>query len=406
MKNKLLNRLIDPNPLSIINKIPKFLSPLFSYVVLQEMLRLKCGHVSNELIFKIGKSVGKELTKRIISINKNKSKSRIIDFFLKEMENLGFGKSKLVRFNSDKKTCVISNISNPIAKQYKKTFGQSQEVVDYFISGAYSGCLSNILNVDCFFIEKNCTAMNDSACIFNLSLQNFFKHEIFDQKEINGTIKWNNLYSALESEYPNRLIQKIIRLKQIKLDSGQIRVWNVYCAFFPLCLFPIIYAFLNRKNMDVSNELGYMASIQAKIAILFQINKFGIKNGIDTFNSLLNQLELFGVGKGQVIGFSRKKIVVKFSNSYSLYQYKSMFKDIDLVNDVHLNGGSIIGMVQYALRKRLKTISHRIINNDIYYSIQFTDKVSLVDTFRKNIKNKKIINIIEEKMKHKYYLLG
>ena len=408
MRDRLLNKLINPSPYSITNQIPKFLTPMFSYVVLQRILQLKIGKLYDELSFKMGKSLGRLITNKLVLLNKNASSSRLIRIFLKEFENLGFGQGLISRLNLKVGICMISNATNPIAKQYKKTFGNQKENIDFFLAGLYAGCLSKIIAKDCFFVEKECISKNKNFCIFYLTFDNPFKNEVFEQEEIDNVIIWENLYSEHKSLYPNTLIQKIIDLGQLKLKSGKLTVWNVYCAFFPMPVFLITFGFLDKKKIGVSKELCYMAAVQAKIAILFQINKFGITNKMATFNSLLNQLELFGVGNGKIIKLEHKKLIARFSNSYSLFQFKAMFKDSELIAYIQLNGGSILGMVQYSLGKNVKSIKHKIINNDIYYTIGFArdKKESLIGRYRKEIKNKHIIGIIEERMEHKYYLLG
>ncbi len=404
MKNKLFNKLIVSNPHSMINQIPKFLAPLFSYVLVERLLLIRLKDNGSEILFKIGKSLGKTITQKIISMHKNKPGPLVVRQFLNEIENLGFGHCEIRHLNIEGKACIICNLSNALAKQYKKTFGIQSNPSDFFLSGLYSGCLSQVLKADCYFIEKKCVAKNDQACIFQSSLISPFKSGLFSQKELDDALKWDKLYTAYESEYPNAYIQKIIRLNQIKVRSGELLFWNIYCAFFPIPIYLIIYKICKDRGINISNELCYLTAIQARTAVLFQVNKFGLKSGIKTFNSLLHQLEMFGVGKGKVLSFSDEKLIVRFKNSYSLQHYKTMFQNPEMVDDIHLNGGSIIGMAQYALSKKVTSIKHKVVGNDMYYEIGFKENTSLMDNYRKKIKNRQIIEMIEEKMKHHYYL--
>ena len=406
MKDKYVDRLVSPDAHSITRHLPKFLSPIFSFVVLHKILYLKLGETYNEFLFKTGKSLGKSIAEKLKDFGAHKQKSELIRFFLKEFENLGFGHCKIKLLNVEASTCVISNLTNPISKQHKRTFGIQKEAVDFFIAGLYSGGLSKILNKDCFFIEKECISRNENSCVFHLSFDCQFKHEKISQEEIDKIINWENLHSEYGSKYPNTLIQKIIQLKQIQLYLGELKVWNIYCVFFPIDIYLVTYEFFKMHNVDLSNELCYLGIVQAKIAILFQVNKFGIKNGIATFNSIVNQLEFFGFGKGKLIESNEQKLVVHFKNSYAIFQYRAMFRKVESFDDVYVKG-ILIGAACYAFGKNLGSIGQDIKNNDIVYTFLYTTdkKNSVIENYLSGIRNKKITAIIEERMKHKYYLL-
>ncbi len=386
---------------SLIKDVPKFLSPLFSFVVLERILELKIGKSSEEFLFKLGKSIGNALATKITFINKRQKEAIII--FLKELENLGFGKSKIIRYNPNKNVCTIINTTNPLAKQYKMTFDVQKYPRDVLLAGMYSGCLSAILNSDCFFIEKRCITKNEQFCVFQLESGKIFKNERFDQKKIDQIISLKNLHLNYRPDYPNTLIWKIIQLRQIQLNDGELKIWGVYCTFFPVNIMLTIYKLLEIENIDISNELFYLGVTQSKMAILFQVNKFGIKNGLPTFNSLLNQLEFFGVGKGKLALINENSLEVMFKNNYSLAQYRLMFND--RYDNIYING-ILAGMARYAFETEIESLSYQASKTKTDYKIAFTKNAnnSTILKCQRGIKNKEIIKVIEEKMKHKYYL--
>ena len=352
-------------------------------------------------MFKVGKSIGKSITQKIMS--SKYPKTITAKKFLSELENLGFGFHKLRQLDKKKKVCVVNNNTNAMAKQNKKTFGKSESPTDFFLSGLYAGCLSLILDEECYFQEKKCIASNDKECVFHMTLVNPFRNELFSQESLDQVMKWENLHSRFESN-PNPYIQKVVALNQIKIVKGELLFWNIYCAFFPIPIYLVLYKVCKQKGFDIANEICYLTIVQARTAVLFQKNKFGVKSGIDTFNSLLHQLETFGVGKGEVVFLDDRKLTVQFKKSYSLRHYQAMFQSNVLDLDIHLNGGSIIGMAQYGLGRNVIAISNKISKDGIYYEIIFGEGPSIVDSLKEKIADKRIMKTIEEKMNHKYYL--
>lgn len=401
MKSDIFKRLRSSSSILTLN-FPKYVPPLFSIVVFQKVLAIHSAKKSNELLFKIGKGLGK-LISHSVKKSLATASTGIIKACLNEMEYMGLGKSEVLVLKPSNKFIIIKNLSNTWAKQYKKTFGRQSKNIDFFISGVYSGIFSILFKNGCYFKEKECIAKGDESCIFSFSSKSIFSTNYFDQSAIDLSLSETNLIFNKKSTRPNVLVQKMFNLDHITLNEGNLRVWSMHCVMLPFDFYQVIFDFFEWSKVNVKDIVLYFGILQSKIAILFQVNKFGIKKGIDTFMSLLQQMELLGLGKGKLIQHSDKVLEVEFKNNFSAIQHKKMFLTKDYYPCYMI--GLISGMAIFSFDKMVKSSSISI-NKNLNIKLTFTKNKneSLLDKLKSKIKDSRIKLIIEEKMKHKYYL--
>lgn len=401
MKSDIFKKLEGKSKI-ITGNYSKYIPPLFTVVVLQKIFSIQYPELLNELLFKVGKSLGKLISSNFKQSNKNINQMELVKYSLLEMAYLGFGKSEVSAFNPTKKQIIIKNFNNPWAKQYKKSFGRQNKVIDFFVSGIYSGIFSSALQNDCFFEEQLCICGGNNFCTFHLTPTNMSPSNRFEQDNIDSKLSEKNLITDEKSIDPNVLVQKMFSLNHITSEGGELKVWTIYCIMLPFELFHIIFEFLNKK-VRTENIFLYLGMTQAKIGILFQIDKFGIKKGDDTFKSGLQQLELFGLGKYELVQHNEDFLEIKYKNYNPLMQHKKMFSNEDF--HTYHSIGIILGIVKFSYDKIIKSYSTSI-KGGLNVKIIFTKNKSesFFDNLKKQIKSSEIKEIIEEKMKHQYYL--
>ncbi len=401
MKSDIFKKLGDRSKI-IASSFPKYIPPLFSVVALQKALTIISRDMLNELLFKLGKSLGKLIASEFKRSKTNINKIELIKFSLNEMSYMGFGKSEAFVFKPEKKQVVIKNLNNPWAKQYKRSFERQNKVMDFFISGVYSGIFSLALNKDCFFEEKLCISNGDNLCSFYLTFDDIFPLNYFNQKIIDSRLSEKNLVTNEIVVNPNELIQKMFSLNHITSNNGELKVWTIYCIMLPFDLYQIVFDFWNETS-GISNILLYLGMIQSKIGVQFQVNKFGIKKGDDTFNSILNQLELLGLGKGKLIKHDKNGLEIEYKNYIPLSQYKKMFSSKNF--NPYYTAGLLLGMTKFSYDKEIESYSI-LIDKGLKVKINLSKNKSdsFFNKIKENIRNGEIKAIIEEKMKHQYYL--
>lgn len=61
---------------------------------------------------------------------------------------------------------AVVNNSNPIARIYRKEYGEAEESKDYFLQGLFEAGLSSVREEDFKVEEKECMAKGDERCLF------------------------------------------------------------------------------------------------------------------------------------------------------------------------------------------------------------------------------------------------
>ncbi|MCK5107606.1 MAG: hypothetical protein KAQ83_02685 [Nanoarchaeota archaeon] len=385
------------------DQIPLFMTPLFAQTVFQEVLIKKYPNFSKELFFKIGKGIGITYTKKISE--KRLPPIQIIKSFLKKLSKRGFGNGQINQINFKSCMGIISFQTSPFAKQYQKTFGTQSECIDFFISGLLSGCFTVVGKKDCYLKETKCVANGDIKCIFELQCESIFQEEFIEQEKVNEVLEWNKIELRESNEQLNNLTKKIIVTKQLKEKDGALNVWNIFICFMPIDLYETTSRIMKWYGKSIKYELLYMSICQAKIAVQFQIDAFGIQKGMPSFLGVFNQLNFFGMGDSKFILNSNEEAHALFLNNNSLAQFnKNKTKDDKYFN--FFVEGLIIGGIEESFDDYVKSITIKTKNNTSEYIFKLTKDKEKSINYKciKEINNKEIQTVLEEHMKHKYYL--
>jgi predicted hydrocarbon binding protein len=379
---------------------PKYIPPLFSVVVLQEILKMHCKERSSEVFRSIGRSLGLLIHERITHNIDRSSTPIIAKSCLREMEFMGLGRTIVSAFKPHTGSIILRNINNSWARQYMKSFGRQSEPIDCFLEGVYSGVFSATLGTQCMFREKTCIASGNQACVFDL--EDGQADTKIDQKATDAALSATNLKVDEPGARPNMLVRKMFSLNQVTFDRGDLRVWSMHCVMLPFDIYHVTHELMKDAGTDIRDIVLYFGMVQSRIAIQLQVNKFGIAKGNDVFMSLLQQMELLGIGKGAVVELDEEKAGIQLSNCYSLSQHRKMYPSRKF--SPHYTVGLLLGMCQFSFDREVKSCVTET-GKDLLVSIEFTKnpKESIIKQLQQRV-DKGIQAVIDEKMKHRYYL--
>jgi len=156
----------------ILLGVPIVMHPVGTLVSIRKILEERNEVV---LLYKASKDSGKGYQlniKKIFGMNHDK----MIEWGINSLTLGGWGKTRIVRLNRDKKTAIIRLDDSAFAKAY----GRSKEFVDDIFRGYAASTGDIIFNTDCDAVEVKCTAKGDGCCEFLVK-----PSENFDYKDEN-----------------------------------------------------------------------------------------------------------------------------------------------------------------------------------------------------------------------------
>ncbi len=379
---------------SVDKKSPAFLCPLFAYVVAKKIVNITHKSFFDEFEYKLGR----EYAKILCNVQKADSVTggKAIKSAIEEFENFGFGRTKIILISANK--ILLKNEFSSIARQYKKSFESEGKNIDYLLCGIYSGILSSHLDKEIHIKETSCFAAGNKVCIFeNASgfLNNYPKLSYFIEK----IIKFHRLDSSFVN-YPTPLIKKAFEQGHFTKKDGMIKLWGIYSVYFKFGFFAFSSHILSKLSKDVTDLYKYIGMVQSDIAVQFQKNQYGIKENKEVFNSLLEQLNLFGYGHGKIEFLGKKKLVLRFKNIILLKQCTSFMKNFE---DPYIEG-ILVGMSSIFGENIGKIEMSKAKDDELLVKIEFKGKGNLYKKITDSIKSNRIKEVVNEKMKHKYYL--
>ena len=377
---------------SIDNKSPSFMCLLYPYVVLKKIINIKHKSLFDELEYFLGKEYSKILCG--IQIKAGFTRASGINAAFLEFEAFGFGKTKVIILNKSKTILKNANIS--LARQYSKSIFDDKINSDYFLAGIYSGILSIYFNDNIEVKETKCYSCGSEECFF----------ETFD--EIPNKYKLNEIAAKtvinyqLKDEWPDYLTglgKKMFQRGNYYSKDGILKVFNVYFVLLKFNFFTFSNYILSRKYKDVCDLYRYLGYIQAKEAANFQKNQFGRSSPDQIFQMLVKELNLFGYG-APAVSKANNKILVKFSKMLLLRQCSQFMEKFE---DPYLEG-LLLGIssvypiyVSWIILSESKP-------DKLYVEMKFGKGENFAKSLAQKIKSKEIKKIVNERMKHKYYL--
>lgn len=379
----------------LLKNHPTFLVPLFVFVILQEIYSMMTKGASNEILNGIGQNFGQQF---FTYINKNNSKKGIIANFstlLAQLSFLGLGEFKVVRHMKNK-FVVVKNMDNPIAKQYRKSFGPQKSGIDFFILGLLQGAFSEMTGKSATGKEISCICQNKLNCVYEIHVAKDTK------KNFAVPLDLKKLYIGQFYSY-NNFIKKILKTGQCTLMNGQLRVWSIYCLNLPFPLIEIFSIETGKIAKDIDKIIEYLGNIQTQRAIAFQRDKFGVKDNTRNLNNLFNQQEMILGMFGKIIleDNSMRIILTRCIPFEQQVKLKGKGKNFEAPYTISLVKNLVYGI----LNREIKDVSLKIKGNklkEIILTIEKSTTKSL-KTLKSEI-NDNYRYIIDEKTKHKYFL--
>lgn len=147
--------------------IPFSLIPILTHALLNKILLEKSPKNWASILYQLGNFQGRL---GINSINKKfgyaktiNDKVKLINFNLGQGEVTGLGSWKLIRADTKQKSFIFKGKS-PIAEKYRNIFGIQREIIDYYMSGIFSGLLSETFGEPFASIENQCIATGKEFC--------------------------------------------------------------------------------------------------------------------------------------------------------------------------------------------------------------------------------------------------
>ena len=379
---------------SIDKHSPIFLCPLFAYVVLKKIINLKHKGLFDEFEYYLGKEYAKILCN--IQIESRLSGVDGLKAAFLEFENFGFGKTKIVVLNKNR--IILKNLTTSIARQYSKSFFEDKIKVDNFLSGVYSGILSTYHNTNIEIRESKCYAQGSQECFFENTdkVPNNYKLGNI----IQNVLRHHRLVGVNEINYMNLFGEKLFQRGNYYKKNGIIKIINIYHVFFRFCFFTFSSYIMSKVHKDIEYLYRYLGYVQVNIAANFQRNQFGRGDSNKIFIELIGNINLFGYGIAKVISKKENEIVIKFSHMLLLRQCIGFMKTFQ---DPYFEGvlvGIPTGNKQHLSRIQVTKSKE----DELIVNLLFGVKENLVNKLSKKIKSKRIKEIIQERMKHKYYL--
>ena len=178
-----------------------------------------------------------------------------------------------------------------------------------------------------------------------------------------------------------------------------IRLWSIISIYLKFGFFIFSSHALSKSDKSIDDIYRYLGMKQSHIAIQFQANQYGITAKTKLFNSLLEQLSLFGYGIGKLESQTADHIKLRFDEVGILWQCRQY---MDQFRDPYLEG-ILIGMANI-FADRVSSITIQTENSDCLKVHMQLDGAADIGADISNAVSKEIKAIISERMKHKYYL--
>ena len=375
----------------ILKNHPTFLVPLFAFVILQEIFSRIGGKKSQESLEHIGGNFGQQLAIFLRKKYKRKSSMEIYSAMLMQLSFLGLGEFNVIR-KLKNKCIVIKNSFNPLAAQYKKSFGIQGKGIDFFTLGILKGSFSEIFQCDAEGTEVACAACNKPHCVYEIKwISN--KKIIFEIP-----LDLDKLDVSHEFSY-NHLIKRILKSGQCSLMNGQLKIWNISCLNLPFPLIELFAIEAGKNSNEAEHVVDFLCDIQTQVAVSFQRDKFGIKERGKLLNNLFGQQEMI-LGLFGKIKLEKNAMIIELNRCIPFDQFIKL-NGTDKNFKAPYTMALVRNLAIRVLNKDVKHIGLRVMQNELReIRALLTERIKM----KRTIIKKEYENVIIEKTKHKYFL--
>lgn len=188
------------SPLNVTVFLFKFLGENYGFDTAKE-----CMYFTGKFQAKLGIYI---INKRFGYAKTILDKRRLLEFNTTQTEVLGLGQWHWKRMGLGTDNIFIVYGISPFAEMYKRLFGMSKDVVDYFHMGIAAGGIEATVTEKMVCIEETCVAKGDSYCQFIT--------KPIDQWDRNDKLVKQNKFLFEKSDLDKKLQEKINVVLAIK----------------------------------------------------------------------------------------------------------------------------------------------------------------------------------------------
>ncbi|MEM5861375.1 MAG: 4-vinyl reductase [Candidatus Aenigmatarchaeota archaeon] len=146
------------------------LVPMGVILKLQEILKEVVGkETTKKIFFSLGEFQVEAAARRYMKMFhlEKLDKRKIMDFTIKIIGSLGWGKFLIKKLSFKEKTAIVILKGSALAMKYKQIYQKnSDEPIDYWLSGIIAKHFSVIFETEMEVKEVKCLAMGDPYCEF------------------------------------------------------------------------------------------------------------------------------------------------------------------------------------------------------------------------------------------------
>lgn len=379
------------------------LFPLTSLTVYFHMLKSKYGDSVDAILKNLGERQIKALAEVMLPSSTSPINAEGINFLLKNLCLFGYGDFRIVNYNDTLKEIVFQLINSSFCSMYLKLFGIRKGEVNPFVGGICQGLAELMFNCRMKSKEAECIAKNKESC-YIITSKDLGKEpdSILSNYTADMLLKTMKVQKLPSSQ--TDLIKKIVGHGLIEWKNGTFSVWRIPGYIFPALSVIFLNKALEEKFGKEINSLFYqLGRVQARNAVLVQVQNYGFKKNKKLMLSVLEHSELigFGISKLEMVDFNKQTLTIKgLYNPYPLCN-KEVFGKSNAPVDYYLAGllagvaGGIIGVPMEA-KETMCTAK-----GDAYCLYELTKRGS-----KTNYKiGKKDMQILEENINPKKFIL-
>ncbi len=172
--------------------VPIMLFPtntMCSYYIL--MMQSKNKDVFEKLSYDVGRLQGLTSVKMMNKFFGIKNPKELLDSLTMQSSFMGLGIMSIIKFDEKNASFIISNKTNPLAKECLKIFGKQEDPIDHYFAGLFCGTFSELLEKDLLCLETECIAKGDKACLFEVKPLNSGEKNkgMFTHKELTDIVE-------------------------------------------------------------------------------------------------------------------------------------------------------------------------------------------------------------------------
>lgn len=279
------------NGYAYLENIPTIICPLNTMLLIYNFLD---NNEKIELELMTKKLKNEVITKFLRDNSNIQNFNLLIKKFIKLLSSTGVGNVEIIRFEKNNQKYIFKCYNPIFTKSYHNLFKKNFNKYPPIIKDLLESFIETKLN---YKVISNYLTKNQ---------EDYFQIKITKEKIENEKIQNQDVIKINKNQIDNPLLKKVIINDQIKNCNGEIKIWNMNVVLVPSI-------FLETDNEKIINALKIIGKAQGKTAFDIMAKIFGNKEPKIIFDNILNQSDLVGIGKINLIKFNlnEKKIIIE-----------------------------------------------------------------------------------------------